>query len=116
MTIPIRVNDEEKDLAFISGYVIFSFTGRSSQLIRDEVKIPAGSTIRLKWQNVDFAVPTVSLASIFNDGPANNAGWAVDYTKWDLVRSYIELTSSLAVRDTDGHIKRLSYHVTALGN
>jgi hypothetical protein len=63
-----------KDLVFISGYVRIGFKGgvKAPQINRDSARFGLGS----KWDSVDEVVPSVTLASIFNDGPANDAGWA----------------------------------------
>jgi hypothetical protein len=60
----------------------------------------------------------VSLASVFNKGVANNAGWAVDGADLqvlDIQSAGLRIEAKLAVRDSDGFIHRLSYQVTALG-
>jgi hypothetical protein len=70
----------------------------------------------------DDIVPSVTLASIFNDEQALHAGWAVDNTTASVEEAseaqgkyWIFLTSDLALRDSDGWILRLSYHITAKG-
>ena len=117
MVIP---QPDGKDLVFISGYIFISFKGgvKAPQINRDNVTFVVGSD--RTWDSVDNVVPSVTLASIFNDGPADYAGWAVDDTTWNTTTpgelgKQLLLKSNLALRDSDGFIRRLSYHVTALG-
>jgi hypothetical protein len=61
----------------------------------------------------------VSLASIFNEHVANNAGWAVDgadVRALALQEQGLVIQAKIAVRDSDGHLYRVSYQVTALGS
>jgi hypothetical protein len=53
-------------------------------------------------------------AAMFNKNVANNAGWAVDAT-WVQVDRELQVGAHIAVRDSDGYLYRVSYHVTALG-
>jgi len=60
----------------------------------------------------------VSLASIYNKGVANDAGWAVDGANLQALGYEVEglqVEAKIAVRDSDGYLYRLSYQVTALG-
>jgi hypothetical protein len=63
--------------------------------------------------------PTVVLATIQNDGVANDAGWAVD--DFDLEVTEGEADTSVfpvfnyAVGDTDGYLLRVAYTVTVVG-
>jgi hypothetical protein len=64
--------------------------------------------------------PIISLASIGNQGESMNAGWAVDEIQWTARgvapgRSQIRVESRLAVRDTDGGLFRVAFHITAYG-
>ena len=60
----------------------------------------------------------LSLASIYNENVANNAGWAVDgadvYAQGNEAVG-LHVVAAIAVRDSDGFLYRLSYQVTALG-
>jgi hypothetical protein len=68
-------------------------------------------------------VAIATLSSIFNVGPADNAGWAVDgaslrispRSSRGLFDEFLEVEGLIAVRDVDGFIFRFSYHATALG-
>jgi hypothetical protein len=77
------------------------------------------------WTVFRGATATVSLASIYNAGAANYAGWAVDAAQVEAksatsefgdVEDHLEIQALLAVRDTDGILYRVSYQVIALGN
>jgi hypothetical protein len=62
---------------------------------------------------------TAAPASLFNQGPANNAGWAVDAAWVQVdprgVAGVMFLGTHVAVRDSDGFLFRISYQVTAIG-
>jgi hypothetical protein len=65
----------------------------------------------------------LSLASIFNAGVANFAGWAVDAAIVEPMipigtpepDDHLQIQALLAVRDVDGILYRLSYQVSVLG-
>lgn len=75
------------------------------------------------WTGFRGATAVLSLASIFNAGVANFAGWAVDAAIVEPIvpigvpepDDHLRIQALLAVRDTDGILFRLSYQVTALG-
>jgi hypothetical protein len=84
----------------------------------------AGTAERPGFTFLSNATVVLSLASIFNAGEANNAGWAVDSAQVEVARDptatsqpddHLEIQALLAVRDSDGFLFRLSYQVTALG-
>lgn len=63
--------------------------------------------------------PFVTLQSISNDDVAVNAGWAVDDFRLigtDRVSNFVYVEANIAVRDVDGYILRLGYHITLLGS
>ena len=82
------------------------------------------SVQRRGWTVFRGGTATVSLASIYNAGVANYAGWAVDAAQVEAfsgmseerVPDHLRIQARLAVRDTDGILYRVSYQVTALGN
>jgi hypothetical protein len=85
----------------------------------------ASSMQRRGWTVFRGGTATVSLASIYNAGVANYAGWAVDaaqveafagMSEFGEVLDHLRIQARLAVRDTDGILYRVSYQVTALGN
>jgi hypothetical protein len=77
--------------------------------------LPAGKKLKL----VHWA-PAVWPASIANDGPAVDAGWAVDGVKVISTLSQpldtISLTAAVAIRDVDGFLLRVGYSITLLGD
>ena len=77
------------------------------------------------WTTFRGGTATVSLASIYNAGTANYAGWAVDAAQIEAtsatsefgdIEDHLDLQALLAVRDTDGVLYRVSYKVVVLGN
>jgi hypothetical protein len=72
------------------------------------------------WTAFVEGTVVVSLASIIDDGAANYAGWAVDEA---LVRAtvptanqpddHLQVAALVALRDTDGYLRRIAYQVTA---
>jgi hypothetical protein len=103
----------------LTGVVIFTFQGRGNEFIRDtltfEVPIqglPAGKGLRVvQW------APFVTPASIGNEGPALNLGWAVDGFRLENTGPVISaamVTCNLAVRDPGSYLYRVAYslHVT----
>ena len=67
------------------------------------------------WQSIANVAPTVSLANIFNEQLANNAGWAVNNVRWANVGGRIQLTCQIGCSDRDGHLYRLSYFIAVIG-
>jgi hypothetical protein len=63
---------------------------------------------------------TGALASIANDGVANNAGWAVDKVEPFVAAGSLppdgefKIVAHLAVRDTDGFLLRIAYQTHVL--
>jgi hypothetical protein len=75
------------------------------------------------WTGFRGATAVLSLASIFNAGVANSAGWAVDAAIVEPMvpigvsepDDHLQIQALLAVRDVDGILYRLSYQVSVLG-
>jgi hypothetical protein len=75
------------------------------------------------WTGFRGATAVLSLASIFNAGVANFAGWAVDAAIVEPMipigaaepDDHLQIQALLAVRDVDGILYRLSYQVSVLG-
>ena len=63
--------------------------------------------------------PFVTLSSISNDRTATNAGWAVDEfgieSPASPIRKSVNVSIKIAVRDIDGFINRLAYHIHLIG-
>jgi len=77
------------------------------------------------WTVFRGGTSTLSLASIYNAGVANYAGWAVDaaqieatsgISEFGEITDHLQVEALLAVRDADGILYRVSYQVMALGN
>lgn len=77
------------------------------------------------WTVFRGGTATLSLASIYNAGVANNAGWAVDAAQLEAVsgtsefgdvEDHLQVEALLAVRDNDGILYRVSYQVIVLGD
>lgn len=119
----------DRDLVVVSGYAIFDFIHPAS--VPGNVWAPETLLIDLnhpglKWQDMQSVAPIASLASITNLQTAVDAGWAVDSVRADLVpippSTFIippfmmRLTTQIAVRDIDGIIHRVAFHVTTVGH
>jgi hypothetical protein len=104
-----------KDLAFLTGTARFQFKGTGCAWRRDVGLITTqhGPV----WAGVESTAATASLASVANDHEANNEGYAADEVSAfvDEATHRIALQVFLAVRDSDGHLFRVSYQVTVLG-
>ena len=121
-------------LCFYSG--IFRFAAKGTSEDKWErgslfARVPTGGR---NWSNPSMyrgpgwtvfrgGTVTLSLASIYNAGSANYAGWAVDAAQIEAksavgigVEDHLEIQAHLAVRDEDGVLYRVSYQVTALGD
>jgi hypothetical protein len=102
-----------RDLVFLSGYAVFDFIGTGGSWLCDDLYLVIGPG----WRRIDGVVPVVSLASISNQNNAVNAGWAVDNCRWTTIGGrLILLQSRVCIRDSDGHLHRVTYQVTAMGN
>jgi hypothetical protein len=104
--------DDIRTLVIATGVAQFAFRGVGSEFIRDSVVIPIGVFIG-DPNTFRGATAIASLAAIANDGPSNNAGWAVDSvdTPDPPPPGEYKITANLAVRDTDGFLLRISYQV-----
>jgi len=114
-TMTLIVKDEnafEVNLAISTGIALCFFRGNSgSTFLQDFLDISTGS---LAVDSTRFirAVASAWPASLANDGPANNAGWAVNGVS--VLNQGQTVRVSLAVRDTDGWILRVGYRMDAL--
>jgi hypothetical protein len=102
-------------LGILTGTAVFDFTGQGPQYLRDSLEFLVGPRFP-EGTRVEQLGATGALASIANDGPAVNAGWAVDEVDaaFDATNNRIRVTAWLAVRDIDGYIQRLSYEVNTI--
>ena len=105
------ITGDGRVLVVLSGYAVYNLHGTglhwhpvTGLMVRGPV-----------WRRLDAVVPIISLASISNDGNAINAGWAVNWCNWTEVLHRIYLKFGLAVRDSDGYLLRVAYHITAVG-
>jgi hypothetical protein len=109
-----------RDLYIGAGWVLFGLKGSPGGAwnYRD-LRFDVGP----QWRNTPTPeiVPTVALASIMNSEVANDAGWAIDdcaveFTQpQDLLSRRCQLVCRIGVRDVDGIMYRVSYHVAMLG-
>jgi hypothetical protein len=101
-----------KDLAFLTGTAGFEFKGTGGNWRHEfgMIKTPAP-----RWAAVFSAAPTASLASVANDHTAVQEGYAADNVNYFVSEDLLWLQVLLAVRDSDGHLYRVSYQVTVLG-
>jgi hypothetical protein len=117
MDVTVPSGDANR-LTIVVGTAVFTLTPPGDQqLVTDNLIFdvgpphsPAlGSTFR-------DAAATASLASISNQGPANNALWAVDSVFADLnpATGRVRVTARLVVRDSDGFLNRLGFQVNIL--
>lgn len=102
-------------LYIFTGTAVFSFKGTGPKVLRDEISfnIPGKSFLDGQVRKV---VVTAGLSSIFNDGPANNAGWAIDSVEagYEKKSNQIKVSAKLAVRDSDGYLLRFGFQATVL--
>lgn len=105
-----------EDLAFLTGTALFHFQGTGSGWRREPSRILTKRGP--EWVAIYSTAATASLAAVGNDGTAVNEGYAVDEVRVfvDGPTSKIWLQVFLAVRDSDGHLFRVSYQVTVLGS
>ncbi|MCX6834243.1 MAG: hypothetical protein NTW07_03770 [candidate division Zixibacteria bacterium] len=101
-------------LFIYTGTALFDFKGVSGDWRRDTVQFHVGRSFGPG--EVIKAIGTGSLASICNEHHAVDAGWAIDDTDadWDDEDGRIQVRASVAVRDSDGHVLRMSYIVHVL--
>jgi hypothetical protein len=100
-----------RNLVVLSGYAVLNFKGSGGSWRRVTGEMVRGP----KWKRLDDVVPIISLAAIANQGHAIEAGWAVDWCNWYNLNSQIYLKFGLAIRDVDGWLCRVAYHITAVG-
>jgi hypothetical protein len=83
-----RVRDD-KDLVILSGYALLAFQHAPADppIKREDIQFVVGPA----WRNIESVAPTMALASVFNDGPVNNPGWAVDNCRWAVLNDRIQL-------------------------
>jgi hypothetical protein len=125
ITGKMKMPASDRTVVMYSGYVLLNFHG-DSDFVRDTIEFPLidtrpGSPFGAAdvWTDVREQTCMVTLASITNDQTAFNAGWAVDDCQFMRTSSSstnpLTVRASLAVRDIDGFILRLAFHVTVQG-
>jgi len=100
-----------RNLVVLSGYAGFHLRGSGGSWRRVTGQLVRGP----RWRRLDDVVPIISLAAISNRYHAVNAGWAVDWCNWCNCGGRIYLRCGLAIRDSDGYLLRVAYHITAVG-
>ncbi len=107
-----------KDLYIAAGWVLLGLKGvHGGEWNYRDLHFPVGP----QWKDEPKVVPTVALASIMNSNVANDAGWAIDDCvvnfdhSLDLQSHRCRLVCRIGVRDVDGIMYRVTYHVAMLG-
>jgi hypothetical protein len=107
------------DMVISAGYALFGMKGApDGTWNRQDLVFRVGP----QWDAVRGTVVVVSPSSTFNKNVANNAGWAVDRVNVTYYQQIpgppgvqVSLRCGLAVRDSDGILYRVNYHVTTIG-
>lgn len=107
------------DLMILTGIIPIQFQGEGQDWKFETIEI----NFRLPLKNVEAfnikqCAPFITLNSISNDIEAMNAGWAVDEFSGPGVGENlkgIKVQAKIAVRDSDGWLYRIGYHITLLG-
>ncbi|MEC4684194.1 MAG: hypothetical protein VST71_00470 [Nitrospirota bacterium] len=100
-----------RDLVVLSGYAGFHLKGSGGSWRHVTGEMVRGPV----WNRLDDVASIVSLAAIGNDHHAVDAGWAVDWCNWYNLNHQVYLKFGLAIRDIDGWLYRVTYHITAVG-
>jgi hypothetical protein len=115
-----------RELVVLSGNALANVRGTSSDAwLRGEVQlvveIGPGILPPGKWFRADQWVVVVDPSAIWDRDQSVNAGFAVDTFR--LVapnaqsgKAYAEISTDVAVRDSDAFLYRMSYHVTLIGH
>jgi hypothetical protein len=126
--------EDQKWFLLVSGVALFTWQGLSTDdWRRDSLRIeidltgpiqasgrsaPPGRELKFE---VEQWAPYSTMNSIFNQGQSINAGYAVDAfrpifaTRDTFTQIFDTLEVDLAVRDSDGFIFRIGYHLTLVG-
>ena len=104
----------------LTGVVIFTFQGRGNDFIRDTLtwRSPSRDYLPVRGLHVEQWAPFVTPASIGNEGPALNPGWAVDGFRLENTGPVItvaRVTCDLAVRDQGSYLYRAAYSLHLTG-
>lgn len=107
------------DMVISTGYALFGMKGApDGNWNRSDLVFRVGP----QWDALRGTTVVVSPSSMFNKSVANNAGWAVDRVTVTYYQQIpgppgvqVALRCGLAVRDTDGILYRVNYHVTTIG-
>ena len=107
------------DMVISTGYALFGMKGLpDGTWNRQDLVFRVGP----QWAAVRGTAVVVSPSSMFNKNVANNAGWAVDRVNLTYYEQFpgppgvqVALRCGLAVRDSDGILYRVNYHVTTVG-
>lgn len=113
--------EDARTLVIGTGVAKFVFRGIGNEFLRSQVIIPTGVQIDApSFASYRGATVFAALASIANDGPANNAGWAMDSAEPFVAAGQLppdgefKIVAHLAVRDSDGFLLRIAYQVHVL--
>jgi hypothetical protein len=97
-----------------TGNAVFSFRGQSETSWRYEelIILPPESP---NFGRISQWAYSAAPSSIFNAGPANSAGWAVDDVNLYANPGRAGIRCTIAVRDTDGYLFRVAYNIFIVG-
>ncbi len=110
-------NGIKRALVVVSGIAVFDYKHSSPNPWSYEtlrILVPCPEFRQLSDEHIQVIA---ALSSIWNDGTAVNAGWAIDSFRafFDANEHRIWVECALAVSDHDGYIRRVAYQVTAVG-
>ena len=129
-----QLNNGADVLCLYTGTLVFAAKGKTAQAWHRGSMAARVPTPGRRWSPTTIArgpgwtifmdgSVVLSLASIYNAGTANYAGWAVDAAIVEAVTpaavpqpdDHLQIQALIAVRDSDGYLNRLAYQVSALG-
>ena len=118
-------DNQQQQLITLTGIVRIDLKGAGSQWRKEELTIEPRIvyTPRDRALQVKHWAPFVTINSICNKDTAVNAGWAVDSfwielpsdRKITYKNPHVTVKARIMVRDSDGELSKIGYHVTLSG-